>query len=454
LLGVLATREPLESVTLWDDDDPEQRNSPERIAPFLLGIQRNPRVQMVGFDSLRLSGDAIASFLDSATSVTTLSLTNCVMEQAPGGALAVATALQRNTNIQRLELWDQYAMYMVPILNSLAFNSRVRELIVWIDSEALSLALKDFLESSLTIQQFELKGCRGESIEKDSFDPIAQGLIKNKSVAAVCFEECDFDSHEVVLSLNSILESKSNLQFLTLRDCIVHHQGRESFHAAIFGLLQPHSLLRSFELNCNNLSDYGFETAQDCARLLRAVETSPLERFSIGTIASRESCLELIASIPKMQLKTLSLVLDSSLDDMKGAIIQAVKRNASLLTCTVGTRMGNSIYLLNDDELNAYSLRNKRLARWIENPTLLPNTEWPKCLELAQTTGPDIVFRILLALAPSLGPLDGEKCQKRRRSDPPGHYCLGPFESEQCPKRLRSDPPGRLCYSVYTQWNM
>jgi hypothetical protein len=103
LLRVIATRGNQKQLNLHDDIDSEDRISPEQIAPFLLAMQQNPKVQTVQLSRLRLSGDSMASFLDNATSVTTLDIYDCGME-APGGALAIAAALQRNTNIQRLEL--------------------------------------------------------------------------------------------------------------------------------------------------------------------------------------------------------------------------------------------------------------------------------------------------------------------------------------------------------------
>jgi hypothetical protein len=184
--------------------------------------------------------------------------------------------------------------------------------------------------------------------------------------------------------------------------------------AAIISHLQPHSSLRYLDLlRYGFLHIYGFETAQEFNGLLAAIERSPLERFSIG-ICSREMCLALIVSIPRMHVRTLELMLRGDLQDVKMDLLLAVKRNASLRTIVVIC----SRNWLNDRDrikLTSYSARNEFLAEWMENPTVVPRTAWPEYLAMAQTTGPGTVFPILQALAFSLGPFVSGQCQKRRR---------------------------------------
>jgi hypothetical protein len=448
LLRVLATRENLEKFYLFDFDyHGVQSPHRDRVTPFLLALQQNHSIRTLILNGLQLSGDSLAAFLDSATSVTAVLELVCCEMDAPGGAFAIAAALQRNTNIQELMLAGDI-MYTIPILNSLASNTSIRVFMPCINSLPVSLAVKKVLVSNTTMQRFVFKADTLD-IEVDIFEPIAQGLIQSKSVTAVDFDHCEFDNQEVALLFSGTLESKSNLQVLCLDDCSVHVAGQEKFRAAIFSHLQPHSLLRTLELVWSrnfNLSNSGFETCQEFNRLLTAVESSPLECFSIGKIVSRECCLALIASIPKMQLETLGFDLNPGLQDLKGVIMQAIKRNTSLRT--VVAKVGYSEDWLGKDDrkkLNSYSLRNKSLAQWIENPTLVPKAAWSEALDIAQMTGPDTIFRILLALAPSLGPFEGEKCQKRRRSDPSDHHCLGSFVGEKRRKRLHSDPPGHFC---------
>jgi hypothetical protein len=414
LLRVIATRENLEKVMLRGSFRPPRSSITDPVIPFLLTIQQNPSVQTVGVEHIRLFGDTVASFLDNATFVTTLRLERCEME-GPAGALAVADALQRNSNIQRLELIDVSGTYLIPIVNGLTSNTTVKILKLWFAYVSLdvSLAVGRLLESTRTIERLELALGNDYDVEVDTFRPISQGLIQSTSVTDVKLERCDFDGQEVVLLLNSILASKTNLQSLTLDSCNLHEDGQAEFRAAILSLLQPHSSLRSFDLN----DRYVFDTSQDFARLLTAVEASPLECFSIGTIDSSENCLALIASIPRMQVRTLELSLnDYDMEDITTDLIQAIKRNASLHTVAVKDVYGPD-WLDEDDNLKllAYTARNEFLAQWMENPNLVPKAAWSEYLAVAQTTGHDTVFRILLALAPWLGPFEGVQRRKRCR---------------------------------------
>ena len=251
-------------------------------------------------------------------------------------------------------------------------------------------------------------------IEADNFEPVAQGLIQSKSVTAVLFEGCNFYSHELVRILNSILESKANLQMLSFKGCIVDQEGLAEFQAAILSLLQPNSTLHDLEFSCCPDFELNFEL------LLAAVEMSPLERFVVtGHMLSRGSCLLLIGSIPKMQVKILEFDLYPSLQYMKVAIMQVIKQNGSLRT--IIAKMDDSDNWLNDQDrmkLSLYSTQNQFLAQWIEQPTAVPKAACSKWLAAAQVTGPDTVFRILQALAPTMELIRvGEQRRKRRRPD-------------------------------------
>jgi hypothetical protein len=58
---------------------------------------------------------------------------------APGGVLAVAAALQRNSNIQRLKLDDRNKRNLIPILNSLAFTTQIMELSLVLHGPSLNI---------------------------------------------------------------------------------------------------------------------------------------------------------------------------------------------------------------------------------------------------------------------------------------------------------------------------
>jgi hypothetical protein len=112
-----------------------------------------------------------------------------------------------------------------------------------------------------------------------------------------------------------------------------------------------------------------------------------------------------------MQVGTLQFAIQGSLLDLKGGIMGAIKRNASLRTVVANAEYHHNFIWLDDHDtlkLLSYSARNEFLAQWMENPNLLPDAAWPEYLAVAQTTGPDTVFRILQVLTPSLWNVEGE----------------------------------------------
>ena len=104
--------------------------------------------------------------------------------------------------------------------------------------------------------------------------------------------------------------------------------------------------------------------------------------------------------------------------DMKGGIVGAVKRNASLRTVVINDDFSDEWHNENDRmKLTLYCRRNAFLGQWMENPNVVPRAAWPEYLAAVQITGPDAVFGILQALAPSLWAVVDEQGRKRRRSE-------------------------------------
>lgn len=386
LLRVIAMRGNLEEVTLWNHSPNEVTNR------FLQAIQQNSAIQTVSLSGLRLSGTSIASFLDSATTVTSLRFINCGMEasERERGSLELAAAIQRNTNIRHLTLTALHDVYLLPILSSLVSNSIVKELAL--GGHYLSLAathtVRRLVESTTTIEGFELAHCISGV---ETFRQIAEGLINSESVTDIKLENCRFNVEGSAIIFKSILESKTNLRSLCLRGCQVY---RRALSATTFtNLLRPDSPLRSLEFSGLTLDD--LFTHDEFAALLVLVEKSNLERLCIGNIDPQHKCEALIRSIPKMQLKTLHFILRGRLVHLKSDLIGAVKRNTSLRT-VVGEL--NGVSLFDEDgkrKLKSYAVRNEGLAQWIASPATVPRGAWAKTLTKAQVTGPDTAFCLL-----------------------------------------------------------
>ena len=98
-------------------------------------------------------------------------------------------------------------------------------------------------------------------------------------------------------------------------------------------LLRTAPSLRSFELKDDyNLACFGFTAPQEFKDLFVAVEQSPLESFSIRDMGEEDEVQALVASIPKMRVKTLKFTLDDGCRHLKPDLLDAIKKNTSLLT--------------------------------------------------------------------------------------------------------------------------
>ena len=158
LLRVIATHANLETVKLRDGILAKRRNAPAALVQSILhAIQQNTAIRTVKIHWLRLPAD-ISTFLDNASSITSFILWECDME--PAGARDLAAALQRNTNIQTLIIYKLEDISAVPILEDLKFNTSVETFIFYPRrksfSDATSDALQHLLESTTSIQRFEL----------------------------------------------------------------------------------------------------------------------------------------------------------------------------------------------------------------------------------------------------------------------------------------------------------
>jgi len=411
LLRVIAARENLVGVTLSDDATfaAEERNAPAALVSVILrAIQQNTAVQSVDLLRLRLPTD-VSTFVDTASSITSFSLLNCKI-MAPSsvereqGFRDLAAALQRNTNIERLELGFMDDVCLSSILQGLQYNTFLKTLVIgipWNFSDATTLVIQQFLESTASIQTFGLGGTSFEN-NGDTLRTIAQSLIQSPVVCGLELVFCHFRNEESTALFRSILQNKRNLTSLRLNECLF--SGGIVHETVISTLLRPNSLLRSFELQEASLS-LGLTRMLNgqFQNLLRAVEKSKLERFVIGDIGSHEQLRALADSIPLMRLKELKVGFSSYFGDenIEHVLLQAVKNNFSLRSIR-GERRGRDLF--DDDDkarLEFYADRNERLDQWVDNPETVDRKVWPEALKLEDQAGPDSLFRGLRSVLES-----------------------------------------------------
>jgi len=68
-----------------------------------------------------------------------------------------------------------------------------------------------------------------------------------------------------------------------------------------------------------------------------------------------------------------------------------------------------------DETLKFYTMRNTRLAEWVEDPSTVPQHLWKQALALATKAGPEIFFRLLRKVGPEV--LPDRRRHKRKRSE-------------------------------------
>ena len=163
-------------------------------------------------------------------------------------------------------------------------------------------------------------------------------------------------------------------------------------------LSRPDSPLRCFEFRSGRPSLEGFFPRIPFQALLRAIEKSKLERFSIGKMNTLQQLQTLTQSIPSMHIRELDVVVDwirlrgsaNTRQNLLLAIrnlLQAFKNNFSLRSVkTEGL-------VIDKKTLAFYTNRNESLDQWVDHPETVEQKVWPDALGLAERAGPDALFR-------------------------------------------------------------
>ena len=381
-------------MVLCDCEDVSERQPTARLIPFFQAIQQNTSVRDVTLSGILLSGQEAPSFLDNATSITSLTLINCGMDpnivDRVQGTRDLAGALQRNSNIQTLILKRlNDTDLMIPILRTMVSNATVTSLLIHRHgaySEEMALAIEHLLDGNRSIQQLELLLPFFEFT--DEFSPIARGLIGSDTVTDIRIKHGTFTFDTACAILGDIIRRKTNLSSLLIENCLFEDGDRSAGtigQALVETLRRPHSALRRLDLNVQLGSMYPMHRFTD---FLTAVGQSQLERLSIGTIRTERELLALTRRIPPrrippMRIKELDVgVTHGNGEDVNERVLQAIKDNFSLRRVTgqrrteVHPRARTDLFQDDADKsrLAFYSNRNGLLEKWRENPKLTSST--------------------------------------------------------------------------------
>jgi len=431
LLGVIAMRANLKSVKVQDAISAEDRNAsgPALVRSILRAFQQNTAIRRV-YLRLRLPTD-ISVFLDNASSIKKLCLHDCDMDPAERqqGARDLAAALQRNKNIETLEIDSLNNIDTVPILEGLRSNVSLK-IFMFLPCrlDAMSDALQELLESTISIQRFDFIGT---TFNGEMFRPIAQSLIQSPIVCELKLTRCVFNGANSTAQFGSVLRNKRNLTSLSVESC-----GFDSsqFQGDIVSALsRPDSLIRCFEYQSHGAVEEAFSGVH-FQNLLRAVEKSKLERFMIGSMETPQQLQYLTQSIPFMKLQELEIAfMPIDEDDEEGELseetirqdlLPALKNNFSLRSVKAEMTWDRELFWTAEDKktLAFYPNRNKSLDRWVDNPEKIADRKvWPNALGLAQRAGPDALFRGLRSVfvrEKYVLPKGGRKCQRPQNYTP------------------------------------
>jgi len=399
LLHVIATRANLESVKVQDTFITERRNAPAAlIRAFLQAIQRNTSIQSVVLCTIFLPTD-ISTFVDNASSITSFRLLDCDMEQ--GASRDLAAALQRNTNIESLELYKLNDIYTILILEGLRSNDFLKTFIftrAYFEpevSDATSHALQHLLESTTSIQKFEL---RHATFSERQFSLIAQAIINSEFVSELKFSYIRFEDRINLAQLRGILQNKRNLTSLCFECCDFFGEGQ--IHRDILSFLsRMRSLLRCFEFKNFGDVDRAFPGVQ-FKNLLQVIQNCKLlESLKIGTIHSQQQLQTLTESIPSMRIRELDVAFGGQIllgnPNLKHNLLLAIKNNFSLHSVK-GKMRNDDLFGTAEDKqtLAFYANRNESLDQWVDNPeTIVEQKVWPNALGLAERAGPSALCR-------------------------------------------------------------
>ena len=281
---------------------------------ILQAVQENPCVRSVGIKKFNLaSGETISSFLDSAASLTKFELEDCIMTTQ--GAGTIAASLQRNTNLQTLNLCNLNESHLTLMLQGLEMTSCLQSLSLCHQTlgEGVPPAVQNLLERTPSMMCLELLRI---SVSEENFRPICQGLIRSTTVSKLRLDAISFTDLASVNLFQQLVETKPNLQYLYINSDFPENSWRIFRDSVSEILLRPNSPLRSLELmECSPLSQHRTHRHSNglaslfpgltFGALLSAVGRSGLECFCIGTINLEDQFQTLLISLPAMKIQDL-----------------------------------------------------------------------------------------------------------------------------------------------------
>lgn len=279
---------------------------------------------------------------------------------------------------------------------------------------ALAEALRRYLESgSSTLESLQLGGGdrEGDFFEDLVLSDILEGLIQSPTVTDVSFlywqwpksedgvEENSFEERAKLVA--NFLRSKRNLSTLRLQGCqLFQFQAISTSMGEL--LMRRDTSLRCLDLDLNYYVGEFLTIPEFHALLTDVTKSTRLEQFVFGVDESAGNWSEyyriFTGFIPSFKVKeiTLQAEYDSFGGDDEQLLFDAFKDNYSIETVNYTWGTDNEEYAR---RLPFFLDRNRKLALWTKNPTLVPRDLWAYAMELALKAGHHALYRSLLALS-------------------------------------------------------
>jgi len=416
---------------------------------FFQALQRNPKVKSLKLSCLRFASnnsEGIVNFLNGATSLRDLAFCSCFTARHSEVIREIVAAVQCNLNrLHSLEFCSVMceSELMCPILQSLtsfgsscclgklsytAGGARFGDKLLKMSTAE---AFQQYLESpSATIQCLRMNTIHFRHDWPEA-TLILQALSRNTSVKELEFEFCNIPRgkrypHQLLASL------VANRSALRITNCNFFRQQQFS-DAVVEALVQKGSALRMFEFDVNEKS-FTRRPIETFRKLMSAVgSSSQLERLTIREIRTNDAdhFRTLLDGIVRSKVTEVTLhfkdqrVLKTErhrTEQDQCALLEAIQRNYIVQNVECKPEYGRYWFSeANEAQLELYLDRNRKLAKWIKNPKLVPQELWPEAVMLALKAGANSLYQSLLALSGhGIGLRQGSRKRKRPEHDDPG----------------------------------
>jgi len=420
LLREIETREKLPNVSVYKH--PSMRLLPLFRDQLFQAFQRNRHVHSLKLQFILFSTDnipGIVSFLGGAQSLTDLDVCWC-SARSPEDARYIAEALQRNNRLQRLSISSPDGWFYGAVFQHLASIHSISKLekLIYDTANGVSAAeaLQQYLErGGATIDSFAMRN--GHLSRQNGYPNIIRGLIQNTSVTEVAFHDCviyaetEETREEYAQLLASLVRGKASLRF-----SLCNFFRYQTFSDAVAdALVQRGSSLRRFDFDINYSTAMSLPVFQ--ALMPAICRSTTLEHLHIGNISGGYyQALEEHVSLLKVKDFSISFRQEINGEEEDG-LVEALSRNYLVLSVKCkrfGEENGDWLSAANQNRLEFYLDRNRKLAQWVSNPKLVPCELWSYAITLALKAGMNSLYQSLIAASgEGIGLRERGKTRKR-----------------------------------------